>query len=70
MLIQITLDHARPPSGSVSVASGGEAPGVAAPTPFGGWLDLMAVLDGIVVAAGDEEDKLGAGAQAELREDV
>ena len=64
MLIQITLDETSPPAGSVAV------PGRAVATPFRGWLDLMAALVELVGAPGDQEDELGAGAQAELGEDV
>ena len=64
VLIQITLDHSSPPVGTVTVLGG------AAATPFQGWLDLMGALVEFVGAPSNEEDELGAGAQAQLGEDV
>ena len=58
----IWVDQTDPPTGHV----GDDGSGV----PFCGWIDLLAVLTGILEAPGHEDGDLGARPQAELREDV
>ena len=56
------LDGTDPPAGRV--LSGGAA------VSFCGWIDLLAVLSGILETSRGEQGQLGPGAQRELGEDV
>jgi len=59
--IEIMLDGIDPPVGRIAGRGGAS---------FCGWIDLLAVLSGILEASRDEKGELGPRAQPELREDV
>jgi hypothetical protein len=63
--IEIWVDSTDPPVGRV-----GEIGEVRDEHPFVGWIDLLAVLTGILEAPRDEDGEFGARAQSELGEDV
>lgn len=60
--IEIWVDATDPPTGRVG--DHGEA------VPFCGWIDLLAVLSGVLDAARDEDGDLGPRAQPEFGQDV
>ena len=62
MRIEIWVDGTDPPTGRVGDRGGS--------VPFCGWIDLLAVLSEVLEAPRDEQGELGAGAQAQLGEDV
>ena len=62
MRIQIWLDSTDPPTGRV-----GDQDDL---RPFRGWIDLLAVLAGVLDASRDIEGDLRPRAQLELGEDV
>ncbi len=60
--IEIVVDGTDPPAGQVLHDH--------AAVPFRGWIDLLAVLSGVLEPARDEDGDLGARTQPELGEDV
>jgi hypothetical protein len=60
--IDIWVDSTDPPVGRVGDDADAQ--------PFVGWIDLLAVLSGILESPRDEDGQLCPGAQTELGEDV